>query len=235
MKKKLFFMLIFVSTVLIAFPQNQKDAKDERKELKGQIKENATRSARKEAKKMQKDGWVVTAGALPLDKQLDEAWMKQYEKDDIGYPKYIVANGNAIGTNYSAAKNQALNLAKVELAGLIATQVAGLAENSVANQDLSKEEAASVVKTVEASKNIIAQEIGRVIPLLEVYKELKNKNVEVQVRIAYNVAMAAEAMRAKIVKKLEDETAITHEKLEKMMGGFSNIKNNSTVSDKTEE
>jgi len=224
-------MLLSVLSIAVAFPQD-KDAKDQKKELKGQIREKASKTARKEAKKMEKEGWVITAGALPLDKQLEEAWMKQYEKEETSdFPKYIVANGNAVGTNYSAAKNQALNLAKVELAGLIATSVAGLAENSVANQDLSQQEAASVVKTVEASKSIIAQEIGRIIPLVEVYKTLKNKNVEVQVRIAYNIAMAAEAMKAKIVKKLEDETAVTHDKLEKMMGGFGDVKQNSTVTE----
>jgi len=223
------------SYVFAQTSQQEKDQKklqkSDKKELIGDIKAKATQQAKKQAKKFQKEGYSETAGALPMDKQLDEAWMKQYEKDDIGYPKYIVANAKITGTNYEGAKNQALNLAKTELAGLIATQVAGLAENSVANQDLSKDEAATLVKTVDASKNMIAQDLGRVIPLFEIYKTLPNKNVTVQVRIAYNIGMAEQAVREKIVKKLEDETTVAHEKLEKMMGmdKFKDFKKNSNV------
>ena len=116
---------------------------------------------------------------------------------------------------------------------MISSQIASLAENSVANQDLSQQEAASVVKTIEASKNIIAQELGRVLNILEVYRTLENKNVEVQVRLAYSSELATEVVRKKLVQKLEDETKITHDKLEKMMNlpGSQNFKKNSNAED----
>ncbi|MEY3405251.1 MAG: hypothetical protein RL161_681, partial [Bacteroidota bacterium] len=71
-------------------------------------------------------------------------------------------------------------------------------------------------KTVAAAKNIIAQEIGRVIPLFEIYKTV-GKNIESNVRVAYNSQMAMESAKKVIKKKLEEETEIAHEKLEKLM------------------
>ncbi len=52
--------------------------------------------ARKEAKKKTKEGYFVAPGALPMDKQLEKAFVKQNMEDDQGYPKYIVASGNSV-------------------------------------------------------------------------------------------------------------------------------------------
>ena len=186
------------------------------KELRKEIRDKALKESRKEAKSYKKQGYYVAPGALPMEKQIEKAWMRQYEEDDIGYPKYIVASGNSVANSQSAAKLQATELAKLELAGTISTQVAALIENSIANQQLSAEEAASVTKTVAASKNIIAQELGRVIPLFEIYRKV-DKNVESNVRIAYNSEMAMAVAKKSIQKELEKETEIAHEKLEKLM------------------
>ncbi len=136
--------------------------------------------------------------------------------DEHGYPLYIVATGNSVAETQSAAKLQATELAKLELAGLVATNVAALIENSIANNQLNNEEAASVTKTVAASKNIIAQEIGRVIFLFEIYRKI-NKNVESSVRVGYNNALAQETAKKVIRKQLEDQTEILHEKLDKLL------------------
>jgi hypothetical protein len=136
--------------------------------------------------------------------------------EKTGYPKYIVANGNAVGETVTAAKLQANEVAKFELAGTIATNVAALIEGNIANAQLNTEEAASVTEVSGAIKNLIVQEIGRVIPLLEIYKKM-NKNVEVSVRIAYNSDMAVEAAKKIIRKELKEKTEILHEKLDKLM------------------
>lgn len=141
------------------------------KDLKKEATSKAIKSARKEAKKYKKEGYYVAPGALPLDKQLESAWMKQYETNDKGEQKFIMATGNSVAETQTAAKLQATETAKLELAGQISTQVAALIENSIANQQLNNEEAASVTKTVAASKNLIAQELGRVLPVVEMYKK----------------------------------------------------------------
>ncbi|NEW81187.1 MAG: hypothetical protein GZ094_02320 [Mariniphaga sp.] len=191
-------------------------AQQTNKDLKKDITSKAIRSARVEAKKYKRDGFYVALGALPLDKQLERSWMRQYETNDKNEPKYIMATGNSIGETQTAAKLQAMETAKLELAGQINTQIAALIENSIANQQLNNEEAASVTKTVAASKNLIAQEIGQVLPMVEMYKKI-GKNVEVNVRLAYNMATAFDVAKKVIRKSLEEETKIAHEKLEGLM------------------
>jgi hypothetical protein len=201
-------MIFLLSSALVA-QQTEKD-------LKQDIKSKAVKEARKEAKKYTKDGYYVAPGALPLEKQLESGWMKQYETDEKGNPKYIVASGISVGETQTAAKLQANETAKLELAGQISSNIAALIENSIANQQLNTEEAASVTKTVAASKNLIAQELGQVIPMLEIYKNI-GKNIEVNVRLAYDAATAFDIAKKTIRKNLEEETKIAHEKLEKLM------------------
>jgi hypothetical protein len=109
-----------------------------------------------------------------------------------------------------------MEVAKFELAGTIATNVAALIEGNVANAQLNTQEAASVTEVAGAIKNLVVQEIGRVIPLIEVYKKL-GKNVEVSIRIAYNSEMAVEAAKKLIRTQLKEKTSILHEKLDKLM------------------
>jgi len=192
-------------------------AQQSEKDLKKDISEKATKEARREAKEFEKKGYSVAPGALPMEKQIERAWMRQYETDETGYPLYIVASGNSVANSQSAAKLQATEIAKLELAGSISTQVAALIETSIANEQLDRKDAESVTKTVAAAKNIIAQEIGRVIPLFEVYKEVGRNNIEANVRVAYNSQLAMESAKKVIKKKLEEETDVAHEKLEKLM------------------
>jgi len=151
-----------------------------------------------------------------MDKQIEKAWELQYEEDEDGYPLYIVAAGNSVAETQSAAKLQATELAKLELAGLVQSNIAALIENSIANNQLNNEEAASVTKTVAASKNVIAQEIGRVVMMFEIYRKI-DKNVEASVRVGYNSQLAKDAAKKVIRRKLEEETEILHEKLDRLM------------------
>ena len=191
-------------------------AQQTNKELKKDVSARAIRSARVEAKKYKRAGYYVAPGALLLDKQLERAWLRQYETNDKNEAKYIMATGNSVAESQTAAKLQAMETAKLEIAGQINTQIAALIENSIANQQLNNEEAASVTKTVAASKNLIAQEIGLVLPMVEMYKKI-GKNIEVNVRLAYNMATAFDVAKKVIRKSLEEETKIAHEKLEGLM------------------
>jgi len=212
MKKRNFTIIAGLILILFAdvsFSQSNK-------ELTKELKARAVKSARKEARQLKKDGYYVAPGALLLDKQLEGAWLKALEQDDSGYPMYIIATGNAVGETQTAAKLQANEVAKFELAGTISTNVAALIEANIANAQLNTEEAVSVTEVSGAVKSIIAQEIGRVIPLLEIYKKTE-KNIEVNIRIAYNSEMAIEAAKKVLRAELKARTQIQHEKLEKLM------------------
>lgn len=205
-----------------SFAQLSKEQISERKEIrklaKSDLKEKASKSARKEAKKLQKEGWTIAPGALPIDKQLDKSYLMQMEYDENMFPKYLMGEAMSIGENYDAAKMQALELAKQNLAGQIQTEVTALIENTVANKQLQPEEAASVVQSISAGKNLISQSIGRVLTVVEVYRSVSNKNKEVLIRIAYNAEMARAAAKQAVREDLEKKGQDLHNKLDQLLG-----------------
>ena len=202
--------------------QITKEQLKERKELqkmaKSELKEKASKDARKEAKNLKKQGWQIAPGALPIEKQLDRVYTMKYEIDDDMFPKWIMGEAMSIGENYDAAKMQALALAKQNLAGEIQTEVTALLENNVDNKQLSPEQAASVVKTISAGKQLISQNIGRTVTVIEMYRTLQNKNKEVRVQIAYNSKMAKEAAKKAIRDDLEKQGDDLAKKLDELLG-----------------
>ncbi len=175
---------------------------------------------KKEAKQLKKEGWKNIPGGLPLQNQLAEAWYKQRERDEeTGYPKWLYAAGNGVGQTQTAAKLQAIEVAKLELGGLVQTEIRGIVETSIANQQLNTEEAASVNKVVAGAKNIISSSLGRVIVVYEAIKNIKkSKTVEVQVRVFYNQEKATEQAKKVLRKKLEEETDLIQDKLDAVLG-----------------
>lgn len=202
--------------------QTAKDIRKERQEIrkasKSELNEKATKTARKDAKKLKKEGWITVPGTLPLEKQLDKSYMMQMEYDEDMYPKYLMGEAMSIGENYDAAKMQALELAKQNLAGQIQTEVTALIENSVANEQLANEDATSVTQSIMGAKNLISQSIGRTIIVMECYRVKTNKNKEVLVRIAYNGAMAKAAAKRAIQDELKSKSEDLQKKLDQLLG-----------------
>ena len=219
---RLVLTLVLVMTFTVSFAQLTKEQIKERKEIKkaskAELGEKATKTARKEAKRLAKEGWKVTPGALPLEKQLDKSYLMQMEYDENMFPKYLMGEAMSIGENYDAARLQAMELAKQSLAGQIQTEVTALIENTVSNKQLAAEEAASVTQTISAAKNLISQSIGRVLTVVEMYRVLGNKNKEVSLRIAYNAKMAKQAAKKAVRQELEKKGDDLHKKLDELLG-----------------
>jgi hypothetical protein len=186
------------------------------KELRKQIKEKAIKDARKEAKRYTKEKWYIQPGSLPLAKQIESAWMKQYETDDDGYPKYFTGVGNSLAGTQSAARLQASTIAKQALAGSISSSMASIIETNLSTTQLSAEETATIQETVSASTEVIAQKLARVITLTELYRR-NGKNYECNIRVAYSADLAKKAAQDVIKKELETKTNVTREKLDKLM------------------
>ena len=206
-----FLTLILVMCIAVAGAEAQNRVKN--KDFKTKLKE-----AKKEAKSYEKDGWYVAPGDLPLEKQLEKAYGKALEEDENGYPKFTIAAGNALAGTQSAAKMQATELAKLEVANAMSSQLAATIETQVANNQLNSEEAATLQKTVAAAKNVVAQRMGRVITLVEMYKKnAKTKNIECNVRIGYSAELARQMQIDAMKEQLADETAIAADKLDKLL------------------
>lgn len=222
MKKVLFVALTMLIACSTSFAQDAKEIMKERKAVQKMARQELAakvdKATKKEAKRLAKEGWVVSPGALPLEKQLQRSYEMEYQYDDLGFPKYIMANTQSVAENYDAAKTAATSLAITNLAGQIQTEVTALIENTVTNRQLAAEDAASISETVMSSKNLISQSIGRTIVVVECYRVLPNKNREVMVRIAYNGEMAKEAAKKAVREELEKKGKNLHEQLDKVLG-----------------
>jgi len=218
--------ILIVASLLVAMgslsAQTTKETIAERKliakQSRAELNARASKTARKEAKTLEKEGWTVAPGHLPLEKQLDKSYNMYYEYDENALPRYIMGEAMSVGGTYDAAKAQALELAKTNLAGQIQTEVTALVESTVANEQLTSEEAVSVVRTVQASKNLISNRLGRVVPVVELYRKVNKNTVEVRVTIAYNSKMAFDAAKEVVKAQLEDKGEKLHEQLDKALG-----------------
>lgn len=222
MRKSLLFSIVAMFMMMIslnAFAQEKatgkayKNLQKQEKVLNKDLQKKAIKDARKQAKQLTKEGFRTPVGKLPLDKQIEAAWQKQAEMDTDGNPWWYIASSRAIGGNQSAAALQATNTAKMDLAGQIQTKVSQLIEAKMANDDLGQEEAASLSNVVAASKSVISATLGRTIPLVEVYRTLPNKNVEVQVTLGYSQQAATQTA----IKAIRDDLAKKSEELAKKL------------------
>jgi hypothetical protein len=213
MKKITMFLAFFMMFSLLTPLAAQKSEKKAKKELQ----KKSMKMAKKEAKKLRRQGYHVAPGALPIDKQLERAYIKQYMEDEQGYPLYIIATGNSVAGTQTAARIQATETAKLTLAGTLSTEIASLIQNDIANSQITREEAATVTKTVAASKNIIAQELGRVIPLSELYRNVNKDNVECDIIIAYNSEEAKNIAKKVIKEELEKKGEELQNKIDSLL------------------
>lgn len=221
MKKLILFglgMLLLTST---GYAQNTKEQRKEREAITKmsdkELKAKVSRDVKKQAKAFKKQGWQVNVGALSLEKQIEKAQRMQYEYNDDNSPKYFMGEMTAKAQSYAAAKAQALAFAKEDLAGMIATEVTALVENTRANEQISATDAASIAKTVQSGKQLIAQRLTNVIPVVEVYR-MDGKLYEVQTRIFYDRNIALQTAKQIVRQELEKDGKQLHKELDEIWG-----------------
>lgn len=175
--------------------------------------------AKKEAAELEKEGWYVAPGDLPIEKQLENSYTKALEEDEDGYSKFVIGTGNAVAQTQSAAKIQAQEIAKLEIASQMSSQMAATIDNQIANNQIDQKDAATLQKMVAASKTIIAQKMGRTIDLVEMYRQdRKTKNIECQVRVGYSQELAKQATLNAMKEQLTEDAGIAADKLDKVLG-----------------
>ncbi|MBQ6406367.1 MAG: hypothetical protein IJJ62_05905 [Prevotella sp.] len=175
------------------------------KQTKTELKEKASKDARKEAKRLQKEGWQAFPGGLPMDKQVDRVYMYLESFDDDLNPQYVDGSGTATGESYAAAQAQATELARIELASKIGSEATGIIDNMLGNKMLANDQAASVTTYLSENKTIFSQKLGRVQTPLQLRRELKNKNKEVTVRMIAKRSDILEIAKQAIRDQLEKD------------------------------
>lgn len=208
--KKLSTLLVFaLSVVMMASCASQKMTKDQKA---------AEKSIKKEVRQLKKDGWKVAPGNIAMDLQLKEAYSKALERDEKGYEKYVTGEAMTVGETYDAALFQATNLAKLDLAAKIETEITELIDTKLGNKQLSQKQAASLAESVAASKNLISQKLGRVLIPVKMYRDLENGNVEVRTIVYYSHDMAMDVLKQTMREDLEKKADDLSKQLDKILG-----------------
>jgi len=211
MKARIIISLLAAAAVLFSVEANAQVApKKEHRALERQekflnkeIQEKALKEARKEAKRLEKEGYRVPVGKLPLEKQLEDSWQAQVTTDADGVPYYFIATATSVGSNFAAASMSATNTAKLDIAGQIQTQIASVVEQKIANNEISADNAVAVNSFVSASKSVINNTLGRVLKFIEIYKTLENGNIQAQVTLGYNTEIATKEAILAMLKTLD--------------------------------
>lgn len=165
----------------------------------------AIKIAKKEAKKLIKEGWMVPSGELPIERQLIQSYMMSMEKDEDNQPKYVFGQAISGGDFYDAAKLQASESAKANLIGNLSTDMTRLIDMQLQNQQKSAKSATSLSKITAKSKSLMSQKLGALTPVVEIYRNVSEESVEVQLRVAYERAVGVKQSLDLISKDLEDE------------------------------
>lgn len=192
-------MLLMVAMVAIAMFQ---EAGAQTKKFK-LIK--VSRDTKREVKKLEKEGWKNIPGDMPIGQQLNNAWTKEAELDDEGFPKWVVATGESVAEFQSTAEMQSLELAKLNLVRLLESQMRSVVETEQANNRLDAKTAASISKTMEVATNKVSKKLSRVMPIVKMQREVK-KNTQMQVKIAYSYALAQKAILDEMKLEMQNES-----------------------------
>lgn len=230
MKKVITFLSVVLALAVIVPVQAQDDVKPKklRKEAKKvekmavkDIKSKAVKEARKEGKRLKKQGYVVFPGSLPIEKQLEKIWIRQYEENPDGSSKYLIADGNGVGKTQTAAEMQAVEAAKLQLAGQISNEINQIIEAKIVNDQISREEGNSLSKFIAGSKNYIVQNLTYVRPGFKLYRNMGKKDIEVTVKVYYNAeeafAAAEKALEAKARADLEEEADVLIDEINRLL------------------
>lgn len=207
--KKLFLILVSMFTlsgILVAKP-----ALSEKEILK---------MAKKEAKRLKKDGWTVAPGALPMEVQLQRRYTKEYDLDDNEQNLYYLGNSQPTAQFFDAASLQAAALCKLDIAGQLGGKMKAIIEAEVGNKQtsgvMSTEEAVSVAQVTAAISEIVQANLRDIIPLFEVMKKLPNGNVQIQRTVAYARSMAEKAAKEAVAGELEKKMKGLSKKLDSL-------------------
>ncbi|MBR3647491.1 MAG: hypothetical protein IKN59_03765 [Paludibacteraceae bacterium] len=217
-------MALIMAVSASVYAQDAKEVRKQRQQVarlaKSELKEKASKEARKEAKGLEKEGWTIFPGDLPLAKQLDRSYAMEYEyvQNAAGsiVPKYLVGRGMATGENYSAAQNAAVELAKQYVAGLAEIDITTITETTLANKE--QADATSIAEVVSASKNIVSKKIGEIAPIVTLRKEVGKGKVSVLVRVVYDRNTILNTYKQAIREELQKKGDKLHEQLDDVLG-----------------
>ncbi|MBP5339546.1 MAG: hypothetical protein J6Z14_09665 [Prevotella sp.] len=148
----------------------------------GQTDEPVSKETKKEAKKMEKEGWKPLPLAKPIAEQLQRSADLRKERLSDHLPRYFIATGAAKAGSIDIAKTLATERAKQELAAQMNAEVNLLTDYYLNNMQ-GGETASNSSSTIETRVKTI-QRVGKTTTLMEICRDAEGGNIEVKVSIA---------------------------------------------------
>lgn len=207
---KKFFMLISLATAflacgMIASAQIVSDKK-------------AEKDAKKQTKVLVKEGWKVAPGLPSIELQQLKAAKINNTTDDNFNSKFVMGSAQAVAPSYDAAKYQATELAKIDIAGKISSELAGIAKTNIGNQQIDPEKAENIVKTIGAYKSFVATKLTNIISCIDMYKQDATGQYTVSIGIFYNKEEAIKASMKEIRDQMMKESEDLANELDDLLG-----------------
>lgn len=190
----------------IELAKQQKELNDINRKM---LNQKPTKDAKKQAKELKKEGWLVPAGELSIEQQLTKSQLMGEEPmaDENGAPtkRFIMQTAIQTAGSYNSGYAAARTAAMTELAGLLKTEIVSAFQQKLDNAQNSSINATTVDKFNQRTKGIIDQALTNSITSLKIYRRLPNNNFEVQVRLAFDKKELAARLKRNMQKELEQE------------------------------
>lgn len=210
--KKLTLMLaaLFISMAAIS----QTTYKEAEKMIK---KDKAVKEARKESKKWEKQGYTNLPGNLPLASQFEQSLVRQVMVNDDGDPRFLSATGSAISGSEGVAQANAMDNTRLQLAGVIQSEVSALITNNKGNTGYTADEMQTVDEFLASSKTLIQNKIGRIKPVIEMMRRVDDK-FEYRFTVMYDTEDAKRIAKGLLEEELSDKLSKNEDELNKLLG-----------------
>lgn len=204
-------LMILLVSVTMSFAQTTKELAKQQLELNAinmkLLDAKPTKSAKKEAKELKKEGWTVPAGEQSIEQQITASQLYGAElttnEEGNTIKRFIMQTAQQTSGTYNTAYAAARAAAQVELASMIKTKLGSAMQQKL---DILQSDAVSsttVDRFNERSKMIVDQTLTNSIPVLTIYRRLPNNNFEVQVRIAFDKKDLITRIKRSMRKELE--------------------------------
>ena len=213
MKKVIILMAIAILSGTTMSAQSAKELAKQQQELNEinlkMLNSKPTKDAKKQEKKLAKEGWCVPAGSKTIAKQITETQLlgEELMADEMGNPtkRYIIRSAQAVAGTYNAGAAAARANAQVELASMLETKVAAAMENKLDNQQNSAISANTVEKFHERAKSIIDAALTNTRTTVSIYRVTPQNNYEVQIQLAFDKKELSARLKRRIQQELEIE------------------------------
>ena len=206
--KRVLFLIVFAASILTSGLLSAQIVSERKVE----------KDAKKQAKVLVKEGWKVAPGHPSVEMQQLKAAKINNTTDDEFNSKYVMGSAQAVAPTYDAAKYQATELAKIDIAGKISSELAGIAKTNIGNEQVNPDQAENIVKTIGAYKNYVASKLVNIISCIDMYKNDSKTGYTVSIGIFYNKEEAIKASIKEIRSQMMKESEELAEELDTLLG-----------------